>query len=399
MTEPQHFIPTRLAPEPQRRALLNRRQIFGGAATLGLGVAGLAASGSLASAGGRGHGHGHGHGHGGGVGESVTVDGLKITKVKNLTGVEETGKYGIHWADLGEAARTPDGRTIYIFGDTFGPKWGENWRSPTALWSKTRDRDLKNGITFSGSPGNNTGKQLIDYVHGEEISTIIPSDVITLGRTMYLHGVVNQGFGNAIWSGIWTSKDNGETWVDSGARFDANAYDKMWQLATWDVGADGWLYVYTSKFLRQTPMILHKVRPHQITNPDAYIPWGKRNGRWQWGVTPTPVTDGIIGEASLRRFGRKWLLTWFDGPNYRIAAQVLDHPTQDLRKTKTITLLHGTDWDSQDVNHVAQLYGSYVIPGSTLDDVHLTVSQWNTGDNSVYHVMQYRFQGLHKIRR
>ena len=77
--------------------------------------------------------------------------------------------------------------------------------------------------------------QLIPYEHGDEISTIIPSDVITLGDTIYLHAVVNQGFGNVIWSGIWTSKDNGATWHDSGARFPGDAYDKMWNLCTWEL--------------------------------------------------------------------------------------------------------------------------------------------------------------------
>lgn len=328
--------------------------------------------------------------------DSVIVDGLKITKVANITGPEITGKFGVHWADLGIPARCPDGRTLYIFGDSFGPAWGENWRSPVGLWSRTQG--LPSGVEFNGTPGGDWAKQLIPYEHGDEISTIIPSDVITLGDTMYLHGVVNQGFGNVIWSGIWTSTDNGENWEDSGARFPGEKYDKMWQLATWDVGADGWLYVYTSEFLRESAMILHRVRPEQLTDPDAYVPWGKdADGNWAWGNEPTTVTDGIIGENSLRRFGDKWLLTWFNGPDYRIDAQVLDDPTQDLRTTKTITLLHGSGWDNQDVNHVAQLYGSYIIPGSSLDDVHVTVSQWNTGDNSVYHVMQYRFQGLGRL--
>ena len=329
---------------------------------------------------------------------SVLVDGLKITKVANITGPAITGRFGVHWADLGIPARCPDGRTLYVFGDSFGPAWGENWRSPVALWSGTRG--LNSGVKFNGTPGGDWAEQLIPYVHDDDdISTIIPSDLITLGDTMYLHAVVNRGFGNVIWSGIWTSKDNGATWQDSGARFPGDAYNEMWQLATWDLGADGWIYVYTSEFLRESPTILHRVRPEKITDPSAYEPWGYDGNRWGWGIAPTTVTDDIIGEASLRRFGDKWLLTWFDGPNYRIAAQVLDHPTQDLRATKTITLLHGTSWDNQDVNHVAQLYGSYIIPGSRLADAHMTVSQWNTSDNSVYHVMQYRFQGLDRVSR
>lgn len=370
---------------PLSARALSRRRLLGGAAIAGLAGVGLtgeltspaAAAAAIAPT------------------DSVTVDGLKITKVADLTGPAITGRFGVHWADLGISARCPDGRTLYVFGDTFGPGWGENWRSPTALWSRTRH--LNSGVKFSGTPGGDWAKQLIPYVHGDDISTIIPSDVITLGGTMYLHAVVNQGFGNAIWSGIWTSRDNGATWHDSGARFPADAYDGMWQLATWDVGPDGWIHVYTSKFLRQTPMILHRVRPKHITNPDAYQPWGFDGRRWRWGVSPTTVTDDIIGEVSLRRLGHKWLLSWFDAPNYRIDAQVLDHPTQNLRTTNKITLLHGTDWVSQDVNHVAQLYGSYIIPGSELNDVHMTVSQWNTSDNSVYHVMQYRFQGLDRL--
>jgi hypothetical protein len=323
----------------------------------------------------------------------VIEDGIKITKVKNLTGPGITTKFGLDWVDLGVVARCPDGRSLYVFGDSFsGAQWGDNWRSPTALWSETVNPH--SGVTFSGAVGGVPAQQLIPYEHGDEISTIIPSDVIALGDTMYLHAVVNQGFGNVIWSGIWTSKDSGASWQDSGARFPGDAYDRMWQLATWELGPDGWVYVYTSKFLRQTPMILHRVRPDQLTDPNAYQPWGRSGSGWAWGAGPDPVTDDIIGESSLRYLNGRWVFTWFDGPNYRIAAMVLDHPTQDLRQTEKLTLLHGTSWDAQDTNHVAQLYGSYVIPGSTLNDLQLTVSQWNTSDNSVYHVMQYRFQGL-----
>ena len=69
----------------------------------------------------------------------VWADGIKITKVKNLTGPDITGKFGLDWVDLGCVTRCPDGRSLYVFGDSFsGDNWGDNWRSPTALWSKTR---------------------------------------------------------------------------------------------------------------------------------------------------------------------------------------------------------------------------------------------------------------------
>ncbi|WP_228265884.1 DUF4185 domain-containing protein [Microlunatus elymi] len=361
-------------PSTPRSSRLSRRLLIGGAAaTLGTGIAARQLTPAAAV-------------------PPVKADGITISKITDITGPDLTGRFGLSWVDLGIPVRCPDGRTLYVFGDSFGPAWGENWRSPTAAWSRTRG--LPSGVRVDQAVGGNWATQLIPYQHGDEISTIIPSDLITIGDTIYLQAVVNQGFGNVIWSGIWTSTDNGATWQDSGARFPGAAHNQMWQLFTWALGSDGWVYVYSAKFLRASPMILHRVRPERLTDPDAYEPWGVAGGRWQWGAGPDPVTDGIIGEMSLRQLGDRWVFTWFNPDQYRIDAMVLDHPSQDLRQTESVTLLHGTSWDAQDTNHVAQLYGSYVIPGSRLDDLHLTVSQWNTSDNSVYHVSQYRFRGL-----
>lgn len=43
---------------------------------------------------------------------------------------------------------------------------------------------------------------------------------------------------------------------------------------------------------------------------------------------------------------------------------------------------------------MAQPYGGYIVPGSTLDDLHLLVSQWNTETNWPYWTQQFRVQGL-----
>ncbi|WP_017545569.1 DUF4185 domain-containing protein [Nocardiopsis prasina] len=55
---------------------------------------------------------------------------------------------------------------------------------------------------------------------------------------------------------------------------------------------------------------------------------------------------------------------------------------------------HGGTWGEEDDSHVAQLYGGYIIPGSTLDDLHLTVSQWNTDHDWPYRVMRHRIRGF-----
>jgi hypothetical protein len=60
-------------------------------------------------------------------------------------------------------------------------------------------------------------------------------------------------------------------------------------------------------------------------------------------------------------------------------------------------LIHGAPWGQEDHAHVAQLYGGYIIPGSTLDDMHLTISQWNTDTGWPYRVIQHRIRRVHAI--
>ncbi|MGD7789644.1 DUF4185 domain-containing protein [Propionibacteriaceae bacterium Y1700] len=383
MTSPTQLPPSGQPARPHPG--MSRRHLLGGAAGIGLvgaSLTGMPGVGSRAA-----------------LAAPTEIDGLAVSKIANITGPDITGQFGVHWTDLGIPARCPDGRIFYAFGDTFGPGRGDDWRAPVGLWSDPTA--LPAAVTFTGTPGGDFAKQLIGgYRPGDNpednISQIIPSDVITLGDTMYMHAVANNGFGNAIWTAIWSSTDNGENWEDSGARFPIDKYNGTWQHFTWDLGDDGWVYVYSCGFLRETPMIMHRVRPEDITAPDKYESWGFDDSGWGWGKPASHITDGKYGEASLRRLGDRWVFTWFeDPPEYKIFAQIIDHPTADLRATPRTMLLRGVNWgEEHDVIDVPQLYGSYVIPGSTLSDLHLAVSQWKTSDDSIYHVMQYRFQGL-----
>ena len=48
------------------------------------------------------------------------------------------------------------------------------------------------------------------------ISTVIPSDLLRVGDELFLHAIVNRGFGNVVWTEIWRSADNGLTWANLG---------------------------------------------------------------------------------------------------------------------------------------------------------------------------------------
>ncbi len=342
---------------------------------------------------------------------------LVVRKVADLTGPGITTGFRMDAADLGIPVTAPDGRLLFVFGDTFeearvGGGW---WRSPVALYGcmspdgelRGAQGELGRSVDWAAAVGGQHAQQLRPYAHDDpSLSTVLPTDVITIGSDMYLHVAVHQGFGNVRWSEIWRSRDAGETWHPTAARFPGTLHGGMFQLLTWALGDDGYVYVLSTGFQRDKPALLHRVPAERITDPSAYRSWGRRAGGWwtrgrrdrgwSWGDRPTPVLDGRVGEMCLRPLDGRWLLTWFDEGGYRIDALVLDTPVAVCETTveDRVTLIRGGAWGQEDDFHVAQLYGGYVIPGSTLDDLHLTVSQWNTAVGWPYRVMHFRVRGL-----
>ena len=117
----------------------------------------------------------------------------QAVKVRDLTGPGVTTRFGMEGTDLGICARTPSGRTLAVFGDTFaGPGMGApfvgtphpglahcspttderpgpgnpDWRSPVGLFSDTRSPS--SGLEWVEAAGPGPGDyagQLVDYVH------------------------------------------------------------------------------------------------------------------------------------------------------------------------------------------------------------------------------------------
>ena len=323
---------------------------------------------------------------------------LSVSRIKVLAGTQSPVQYGIGATDLGIPARTPDGRMLFMFGDTWADAvGGSNWRSPVALYSSTTN--VAAGVTFNGCAGagantQGTAPQLWYDPHDWYFTTVIPSDVITIGSRMYLHAIVNgPQFGAVRWTELWKSDDNGATWQHTGLQFPADMAGGRFQCITWGEGNDGYVYIYGTGFQRDKGIVLYRVPSNNMTSLSAYQAWGW-DGSWGWGKPVAEVLPGSFGEMCLRPLGGKWILVWFNAAAYRIDAMVLNTPTDNLHTAAKTTLLTGTNWGMEDASHVAQLYGGYIIPGSTLSDLHLVVSQWNTSNNSVYHSEQFRIQGL-----
>ena len=326
---------------------------------------------------------------------------LLARKVKDLTGPGHTDRFDVGGTDLGATATAPDGRLVSVFGDTFARPTvgGPGWRAPVVLFADPGS--VRRGVRWTGSAGRGErARQVVRYLHRgvrrwgwqvRRVTTVLPTDLITVGDEMFLHVMVCRELGNVRWTELHRSQDNGVTWRPTGVRWPADHLDGLFQMLTWDRGDDGYVYAFSTGFQRKHGLVLQRVPERRIAEPAAWQGWGIAEGGWGWDRRPTVVLPGAFGELSLRRVDDRWLLVAFDDGHYRMDVRVLDAPTTDLHRAPAATVLRGVNWgdEDHDAGLVAQLYGGYILPGSTLAALHLVVSQWSTATNWPYRAMQF----------
>ncbi|HEY3505953.1 MAG TPA: DUF4185 domain-containing protein [Actinocatenispora sp.] len=317
------------------------------------------------------------------------------TKIRNLTGPAETGGYAAPWADLGIPARCPDGSMLFVCGDTFdGATVGAaDWRAPTGLRSSNGNPAA---IAIDGSVGGSHAVGLVPEPHNPVdggYTTAIPSDVFTVGDTMYMHlmrGVIYR----TDHSDFWRSTDNGQTW-EYLCLWPGDMYGGQFQQKTYAVADDGYCYVLSTVFNRDVTsgLLLHRVPQDSLGVPAAYQPWGYANGAWAWGNPPTTITGARRwGEICFRAMAGQYAFTWLNMDPLSMRAQVFPLPTSNLFTTPEQTIIVPTTPGNEGGNAVASPYGGFIVPGSTFDDFHICVSQWY--DDVDYRVMHYRIDGL-----
>ncbi|MEU3224976.1 DUF4185 domain-containing protein [Streptomyces sp. NPDC006976] len=327
---------------------------------------------------------------------AATADGSRAAlvtggRVRNLTGPAETGRFAAPWTDLGIPARCPDGSMLFVCGDTFdgGGVGGPDWRSPVGLRSSNAS---PGSLSIDGSVGGAHAVGLVPEGH-DGGTTAIPSDVFTVGSTMYMHlmrGVIYR----THHSDFWRSDDNGETWQYL-CQWPGDQYGGQFQQKTYAVADDGYCYVLSTAFNRDitSGLLLHRVPQNALGDPAAYQPWGYAGGAWGWENPPTTITGARRwGEICFRAMGGKYAFTWLNMTPLDIRAQVFALPTSNLFTTPEQTMILPTVPGLEVGNAVASPYGGFIVPGSTFADFHIAVSQWF--DNQNYRVMQYRINGL-----
>ncbi|GAA3084770.1 hypothetical protein GCM10010530_08330 [Kribbella aluminosa] len=254
-----------------------------------------------------------------------------LTKVAQLTGhdsMNHTGAVEVAGQDLGSMFDA-DGRTWFVFGDTFGQReagltggGGTEWRSNTMAW--TTDSNPADGITFGGYVTDDTGwaKELIPgkKVDNDEM-TIIPTYGFAANGAMYLAYMSVRHWGDpgeweTNYAGLAKSTDHGQNWttLDS-PRWDGNS--NFVQVSVTNV--DGTLYFWGVTHGRFGGVALMRVAEADVEHQNAYEYFtGVRDSKPTWGKDPAAaaqIVDGTVGELSVMwsEYLDRWIMTATDG--------------------------------------------------------------------------------------
>jgi hypothetical protein len=146
---------------------------------------------------------------------------------------------------------------------------------------------------------------------------------------------------------------------------------------------DGWVYIVADGFARDHSVWLYHCNAETFTDRNTWWAWGiGDDGNWAWNVDPTPLSGDLFGELSLRLIENMAVLSGFNATTGRVEVRVASDVTQVLAPGTPMTVV-------ADQQSLPQNYGGYIVPGSTLDQAIILVSQWNTTTNDPYNVQQF----------
>jgi hypothetical protein len=311
-----------------------------------------------------------------------------------------TRDYGIGATDLCEFVEFPSG-IRQVCGDSFagqGVGFG-GWYSPIALHVDTDSIDDPAGVRYDGVTG--TDKPLLADPTPPGNSQL-PAGVVQINRENYLMVTTVRDLVPQT-SRLVKADPARASWptVPNSERPDIHAGGRQSQISGYydpiptPDSPSGWVYVVANDFDRSGPVELYRATPQAFTDRSSWQPWSAAGG---WGKPPTPLWPDKVGEMSVRQVDGKTVLSYFNASTGNMEVRVADDPTK-LGTAPVTTVVFATTWPdvAEDLpapedNRLAQPYGGYISPGSTLDELRVFVSQWNTGplgDNAPYRVIQF----------
>jgi hypothetical protein len=144
------------------------------------------------------------------------------------------------------------------------------------------------------------------------------------------------------------------------------------------------VYIVADGFARDHTVRLYRCPAANFTDRNWWHAWGMIGGGpdWGWDVAPTPLSGDVFGELSMRLIEGKAVLSGFNWSTGNVEVRVANDVTQVLAPWTPVTVIATQQT-------VPQNYGGYIVPGSTLDQAIILVSQWNTTTHNPYNVQQF----------
>jgi hypothetical protein len=312
-----------------------------------------------------------------------------------------TGDYGIGATDLCEFVEFPS-ELLQVCGDSFacqGVGFG-GWYSPVALHVDTASVDDPDGVRYTGVTGI-TRPLLADPAPSGDSQ--LPAGVVQINRRNYLLVTTTNSL-KPQYSRLVTAEPAHAGWQTvAGSRRDA-AYQggSQTQISGYydpipaPDSPTGWVYIVANSFTRSQPVVLYRATPQSFTDRSRWQGWaaGPNGG---WNKAPTPLWPEQVGEMCVRQIDGKTVLSYFNASNGNMEVRVADDPTS-LGSAPVTTVVQHDEWPDPaeslpppNDNRLAQPYGGYISPGSTLDELRIFVSQWDTRArvSAPYRVIQF----------
>jgi hypothetical protein len=312
-----------------------------------------------------------------------------------------TKDYGIGATDLCEFVEFP-AQLLQVCGDSFagqGVGFG-GWYSPIALQVDTSSVDDPAGVRYTGVTGTGTPLLADPTPPGD---SQLPAGVVQINRRNYLMVTTTKNLmpvtsrlvaaepARAGWKTVAGTPRDGS--FQDGAQTQISGYYDP--IPTPD-SQTGWVYIVANSFTRDHPVVLYRATPQTFTDRSKWQGWaaGPDGG---WGKRPTPLWPDQVGEMCVRQIDGKTVLSYFNASTGNMEVRVANDPTS-LGTAPVTTVVQHDEWPEPaeslpppNDNRLAQPYGGYISPGSTLDELRIFVSQWDTRARvtAPYRVIQF----------
>jgi hypothetical protein len=311
-----------------------------------------------------------------------------------------TRDYGIGATDLCEFMDFPSG-LLQVCGDSFagqGVAFGPHF-SPVALHVDMDSVDDPTGVRYFGVTG--TDKPLLADPTPPG-SSQLPAGVVAINRENYMLVTTTKDLVPSTSRLVraspsqvnWPTVPNSQRPADYAGGRQSQISGYYDPIPTPD-SQSGWVYVVANDFDRSGPVELYRATPQAFTDRSSWQAWSAVGG---WGKAPTPLWGDKVGEMSIRQIDGKTVLSYFNTSTGNMEVRVANTPT-GLGSAPVTTVVFAGAWPDNaadlpppEDNRLAQPYGGYLSPGSTLDELRVFVSQWNTlpqADNAPYRVIQF----------